>query len=720
MKKDIKSKKENIKLLMLIVITILLTLVTHAYLIILNGYNIANDGNILKFILKNINITKFAITFLTYLGINLLLYRNSEKVGEFLYKFRFAIAGLVFVLCVAFEISGSSIGMWRYCVGSDMPSTGDIVGKARSIRGDEWVVYTPFAISQENNKPESYQYISNTIRGDKTDVFIVYGQPVKDISMVFRPFQIGYLLFGSAKGLSFFWCGRFIALFLVSFELGMIITKKRKDISLILALLTILSPAVEWWFSVNGFVEMIVFGGLAVILLQKYMMTNKFFKRLFYLAIMAICAGGYILVFYPAWQVPMAYIFAGLAIWVIIKNRKNCKIKFRDILSIIAIICILGVMLLNIVTKSMDTIKLVMNTAYPGARCETGGDMGTKYFQYPSNLFFSLDEQDLGTNVCEAAVFFDLFPIGLIFVAIVIFKEKNRDSLLIILLIISGIFGIWCTVGFPKILAKLTVLYVSPAQRTFVAVGFLNILMLIRAMSLMKTKFSKKSAILISTVLMIVVFTSCFKSFPEYYGTLKIAITMFTLSVLYFLLFRYDTEKGRKAFIYMLTITLLFMSFLINPIRKGIDVIENQPVGEEIKSLNEEDTGLWIVEEVGYPIMNFPIMYGAATINSTNVYPNLERWQKLDKKGEYQDVYNRYAHITIELTEDEEAKFELLYPDSFKVILPVNKLQELNVKYILTPNDISGFENENVKFEEQYSNYGLKIYKVSYENVLAD
>lgn len=706
-----KNKKEKIYILLLAIISIILAVITCAYLVLLN--NLSTDkGNLLVFILKNINITKCAILCLVYFAIGFLFYKESEKVGNFLYKYRFLLAVILFVLCVIFEISGSSIGMWRYCIGSDLETSGDILGTARAIRGDEWVVNTPFAVSQEQNKPENYQYISNTIRGDETDVFIVYGQPVKDISMIFRPFQLGYLLFGSAKGLSFFWCGRVIALFLVSFELGMLITKNRKDISLIAAILITLAPALQWWFAVNGFVEMIVFGGLAILLLQKYMTTDNFWKRLLYLIIIGICGGGYILVFYPAWQLPMAYIFLGLAIWIIIENRKQCKIKFRDILSIVCVVLIILVLLLNIYMKSKDTISLVMNTAYPGARCEIGGGMGEKYFQYPSNLFFTLDDQDLGTNVCEAAVFFDLFPVGLILAAMVIFKEKNKDPLLIILLVISALFGIWSVIGLPKFLAKITLLYLSPAKRTFVVVGFLNILMLARAMALIKKPMSKTASIAISTILMIIVSTICINSFPEYYGSLKIAITMFILIILYFLVFTYKNEKMKNLLIPVLTIVLMFTSFLINPIRKGLDVITEQPVGKKIQKIESQESGLWIVEGAGYPLFNFPIMYGASTINSTNVYPNLDRWKLLDPDGQYEEIYNRYAHITIELVNEEKARFELIVQDAFKFYLPVNKLKDLDVKYIFTVNDLEKFKNENVNFEKLYEEYGVRIYKI--------
>ena len=106
----------------------------------------------------------------------------------------------------------------------------------------------------------------------------------------------------------------------------MIFTNKNKRLSVISAFMVSLAPNVQWWFATNGIVELFVFGELAVLLLYKYMNTENFKSRLLMLFFMMICAGGYIFILYPAYQIPMFYIFLVLAIYVIIDNRKNCKI----------------------------------------------------------------------------------------------------------------------------------------------------------------------------------------------------------------------------------------------------------------------------------------------------------------------------------------------------------------------------------------------------------
>ena len=74
--------------------------------------------------------------------------------------------------------------------------------------------------------------------------------------------------------------------------------------------------------------------------------------------------------------------------------------------------------------------------------------------------------------------------------------------------------------------------------------------------------------------------------------------------------------------------------------------MEKVPVLQEISKIHESDEqALWIVEGMELPFLNAPIMVGAPTINSTNTYPDLERWRILDKSGKYEKNYNRYAHI---------------------------------------------------------------------------
>ncbi len=636
-----------------------------------------------------------------------------KKFGELMYKYRYYVLIAIFILCVLFDISGSSIGMWKDIIASDVSDDGVIFGKSRAIRSDEWAVLTPMTFSQSF---DGFKYFSDIIRADKTDVFMIYGLPTLNIMQIFRPFQLGFIFLGISKGLSFFWCGRLIALFIVTFEMCMILTKKNKLLSLIGAIMITLAPMVQWWFAVNGIAEIFIFGQLAIILLHKYINVNDLKKRCLYLLGMVLCAGGYVMVMYPAWQITMVYIFIALALWIIIDNRKNIKINYKDIISIIIAILIFSLCMVYILMQSMDTIKLVMGTVYPGSRCEVGGHGAEKYFNYLMNIFTPSKDVLLKSNTCELSTMFSLFPIGYILAIGVMIKERKKDLGLILLLIVDIFLSIWCVIGMPEILSKLTLMSNTTVTRVMLAIGYADILILLRSISLSKEPYTIKTSIIISVLLTIVMVIMC-KIVHRQYITIKMAISMAIMTVyLFYFAMRYNGKYGKYLFTCGITFVMIMAGGTVNPIRRGTDVIYKSNIIKKVQEINNEETGIWIVEELGFPVANYILMAGVPVINSTNTYPNMERWKKLDLDGHYEDVYNRYAHIGMKLrksNEEYEEKFELIQADAFNVYIEPQELKELNVKYIFTINELEKFDTEEIKFVKLYDYNNYKIYKIN-------
>ena len=103
------------------------------------------------------------------------------------------------------------------------------------------------------------------------------------------------------------------------------------------------------------------------------------------------------------------------------------------------------------------------------------------------------------------------------------------------------------------------------------------------------------------------------------------------------------------------------------------------------------------------------ICLGASTYNSTNYIPNEELWDVLDPKKKYEPIYNRYAHVIVQLV-DEDTHVELLQDDLVILYLSYNDLKDLEVDYILTESPLENVEG--VCFEEEYNEYGEYIYRV--------
>lgn len=637
-----------------------------------------------------------------------------KKIGEWIYQYRYYIAIILFIICVLLELSGSSIGCWNDFVHSNVTEDGVIFGKSRGIRSDEWAVLTPMTFSQFF---DGFHYFSNMVRAEQTDVFMVYGLPVFNLMQIFRPFQLGFLVLGIAKGLSFFWYGRLIALFMVTFEFIMLLTKKKKLLSFLGAIMITLAPVVQWWFAVNGIVEIFIFGELAILLLHKYMNTENLKKRCLYLLGLVICAGSYVMAMYPAWQIPMFYVFFVIAICVFIENRKNCKINYKDVISIIIAILIFAGCMVYIVSQSMDTIKTVMNTVYPGSRVETGGKSLEAYTQYVMNPFLPWKESGLKANPCESAVIFGLFPIGILLAGCALGKEKKKDKFLIGFMVVYIFLSIYCLIGFPEILAKVTLLSNSQARRVMLAVGFLDILLLLRSLAIIEKPLTRKNAFMLSLMVAFVLVDLC-ERLNKQYINFSMCIAMGIMCFyLFYGAFRYQAKYVKSLFTAGMVFVMVMAGATVNPIRKGVDIIYQSDIIKAIQEINQKETGKWITETVGFPITNYLLMAGVPIINCTNTYPAMERWRQIDQERQYEDIYNRYAHITIKMSEKEQMpheKFQLINADAFEVYLVPEELRNLEVKYIFTTNTLEKFNTDKIFFEKIYEAYGYLIYEVNF------
>ena len=348
-------------------------------------------------------------------------------------------------------------------------------------------------IGKENCK-NTYLYLKVS---KKKDVFLEYGQPVKSLAVLFRPFHWGYLFLPPSMGLAFYWCGRYIMLFMVSFEMGMLLVKQRKRLALIYAFFIVWSPLVQWWFAINGLVEMLIYVQLSIILLRLYLSTVIFWKRVMCVVGVAICAGGFVLALYPAWMIPLGYILLGLIIWSFWEWNKKNKITRLDAVALFIVgICFLGLMA-YIFSRSWETIVTIMNTSYPGERFETGGGYGEHLFNYVSNIWYALKGEGAGAaNVCEAAQFIDFFPLCYILPSVVLLRDKIKDKLMIILLIVSLFLEIYAAIGYPALVAKYTFLSMCTPYRVYQITGFGNVILLVRSLALLEKPFSRGMAFL--------------------------------------------------------------------------------------------------------------------------------------------------------------------------------------------------------------------------------
>lgn len=137
-----------------------------------------------------------------------------------------------------------------------------------------------------------------------------------------------------------------------------------------------------------------------------------------------------------------------------------------------------------------------------------------------------------------------------------------------------------------------------------------------------------------------------------------------------------------------------------------------KPLARGIQSIVKEDPkAIWIaldsMVDSGYLVAN-----GAPTINSVNTVPNMALWEKLDPEGQYNEVYNRYAHMVISIEEGPTTP-SLVQADFMTVKLAYEDLEKTGAEYLL-----SSSPKENTDYyqlELLYNGGGKYIYRVEYK-----
>lgn len=652
--------------------------------------------------------------------------RGLKQGFELIYEYRFVLSFLLLIMLVSLKISGSSMGCWKLFLGDG--ESGIRLGEPRVWRSDEWGTLTPLCFRQQYNTLGSYNRYSQTLGSILTDNMLVYGQPSWDILTLFRPFYWGYLFFGSERGLSWFWCSRLIVLFLSWFELGMFITGGQKKLSVMLSICVSFAPFLQWWFAINGLVEMLIYGACFV-LGSNYLVSRAFNPRKIAVAVgMAVCAVGYVLTFYPTWMVPVAWGFVPLFLWVVIWNFDRKVLRRVDVVPWLLIFVITAAGLTVLAVTSWDVIKAELNSVYPGNAPLSSGGTGLWWMmKYPISLVSRFSMNEL---IVENSSIICFAPAGFILALWVIIKEKKKDPLLILLLGINLFLAWYYCVGIPKWLAKMLLLSFVNSNRGPQVLGFLRLTLFVRAVAL-KEKAPKRwlaaLAAVISSAVPMRLALGFTKYEPgglryEYFDTAeKILVVWAILAVVFYLLYRARKSKYTMAVLGVCTVVLA-SSIWINPVAKGVPEITKSETMQQIRDLVKEDPqAIWLVVDMAYPATNIPAMAGADCLNTTQTYPQKTRWETLDQEGEYEDIYNRYCHIRASL--GSKTMLELVSTDYIEVTLSPEELKKLNIRYIVSTNDFDEkiaarttniFTDSGIEFQKYYEGAQLSIFRCVY------
>lgn len=613
------------------------------------------------------------------LSISCLKIKNLyHRFLQFAFRYRYGLGIGLLLILVALNISGSSIGMWANSL-PDAVNNGLIFGIPRECRTDEWALFTGMTFAQLKDLSGQLPYIGSVLRGCETDMFILYGQPVLDFSIIFRPFQIGYLVFGLERGLSFYWYSRLIFLFLTSLDLGMILFDKNKTHSLIYALFVAFAPVVSWWFSINNFIEMLVSFNVIILGFDYFFSHPMGYGKALCTLKISIAVGCFVLSMYPAWMIPLFYLLIFIVAALYFKNRKRYSIvgKWNFVLIAAAVLFVLC-SLVRVLYMSSDAISAELSTVYPGARINTGGGQLLTALRYPISVLLPFLPSNFNSGLATGlpdnlSMFYDFFPLGI--AIFLLNRESKRDPLSVALFAYVSLLSIYCFVGIPEFVARITLMGKSIPERALVILSFANLLLVFRCALVVDWSRRVNGVALIASALIALIGTYQFESDVL---TLKVFAVICVFTFFAFSLF---VQKKNAVRFVIAALLCTFFGVFVNPIQQGVAVIEENPLISAMEEISRNNPDSKWMASVGWK-SNLTLFAGVKNLSSTNIYPNDQLWSVLDPEGQHEDVWNRYAHLHVDIT-DEEPSFDLVQVDVVDIHLNPATLRQLGVKFLL-------------------------------------
>lgn len=645
----------------------------------------------------------------------------SRNMADFCFRYRWVLALLVFCICVGLRLHGSSIGVYDEFFPTQITGKeSTLFGIPRGLRSDEYGVATPIYFSQASNE---YRLYSQQMSLSPMNMVLDYYSPVWDWTILGKPLSWGFLFFGNEVGLSWYWCGEIILLFMVAFEMCRILTDDKRRESFLGAFMIGFSPAIQWW--VMPHMPPVILYAMALFCIGYWFFTAKGrLAKWSSAALAAMAVLGFALSIFPSFQVPCGYVVLILLAVCLWRDREKMSFSRRDwprlILPVVGVFLILGRFLLI----SRPDLSLLMNTAYPGRRMSLGGGRGIQnLFTDVSSLFLSYKDITYLNN-CEVASYIHFAPFFMTLSPILFFTLKKRGKKQ--LLVGSALFWIllgqivFMIIGIPKWMGEVTLLRFC--NRMHEVYGWVATLFTIWGFSVLARQpdcLNIREKVLWPLAYGILwlalvndelrrYFSQFFFSRFEIGGLLPVLAAIACTTILYLAVF----QKHRL----MSALTILLMLFCgatVNPIEQGIGAVTNHPVSAAISEIAEQEPeGRWICTDSPIILSNYVMANGAKVLNATNFYPDREKWALLDPENRFEDQTNRYANESAELTE-KETSVELVSPDHLRLRLNPESLKELKIRYLFTPVDYSdllaeyGISSEYVTGQDGYAIYSL-------------
>ena len=679
-------------------------------------YGIQESNLLIEKYVRNIidfSIDRIFFWFIFVFAILLCIAIGFEKS----FKYRYIISLAVFVYLVIGQYHGSSIGylsslLTEHEEGYEQTT---LLGINQGLRGDEWAVWTPFKIAQTQNE---FEFYNNNLMLEGCDTMVAGKLPSYDMMSITRQKNWGYFFLPLENAFSFEWWSCLFLIFLSGIDFMYEITE-RKKISVLYAVILIFSPPIQWW---NSLWVIIYSGQYFLVALSRFLKSKKIGTKIGYTLLASISAISYIFDLYPAWMVPFAYVFLIIGIWILWRNRDTGLLKKSNIFAYVFVFAICAIFAVRFLMLSTNAMVTQMSTNYPGS-----GQWVKVPYDMPMlqiiNFFMGFGNYSEFLNNCEISQFYGLFVWSLVLWIFWIHKKKKSEAMyLITALVICAICFLYFMYG-PRLdlLYKVTLLSFTYPRRVYTAFGYCTLLVLFMIISETKkvdtisSEMAKKlSGSIVAIVIVLMLFNETLMSYFEV-SPIVACFSILLVEIWGFIGYTILTAKRRDMGMILYVILTVMSTICVNPINRGLEDFTESTLIQAVCEIEEsnEDEMRWMVDG-NTTIANIISACGVKRTTGTYIYPDYPMMQIIDPDCKYENEWNRYAHINMELGEE---NYISNTAHGLSVVIDSETAEKLEIGYIVTNKDYAFKSKNYASLKELYRDSdNWHIYEIEYRH----
>lgn len=563
------------------------------------------------------------------------------------------VAGMLVLAAigVAGKLHQSSLAKWDEYLPSRSQSSVVLLGEPRGIRSDEWLVHTPWMLSQMANG----QPIANPNLGAGHSTLLT-SVPTRHVAGKLQPEFWGFDLLGRERGYSWLWMYKLFGLFTAMFLLLQVLTRNDVAVSALGAASIVLASFTQWWFSTN-LPELLT--GFALSLVGLAYVAQSASRTGCVVGAVMLLLGAMTFVFqvYPPFQVVVGYV--ALAIILGLAADPSRRARFRvhagtRVACLVVTAIVLGGVFYAFWVDAASTIDVMVNTAYPGKRMTVGGNKAwwalfDGYFEA-----WRIGESDLPlppTNASEAsnfALFFPLVAIALLWRA----RAARPDGVIAALAAFCVLLAAWMVVPIGEAvavpLAKWSLLSFVPPHRGLLGVGVGSCLLVAVWIAWLKRQPAAVRLpywTIVAFALSVLAVGLHLAHIDNTYftaGRIALGVVVSALAAL-------AIARGSVAAYAGMVVLLALPAASVNPLSRGLAPLLDKPAMRAVVAESRASGRgvLWIVPG-SFVLPQAMKANGIPTFGGATYLPDAARMRVLDPDGGQSEVWNRYAHIQVE------------------------------------------------------------------------